>query len=209
MVCEPCTGFNFSSLCNSTHDSICISTCPRSWNLDQSTGLCSGCAPGYTVQAGVYECMQCPANHYCPGDNVDVMKACPPNSTSLPGSTIGTDCVCSRYGGYEGNIPFSSLFIVLSNNPNEPEIGNALGLVGCLKCRAGKYAGPSNNHSVCKACPLGTYSDAGADQCIVCSTDTPYTYAAGTDSAAGCHECQLGKRDSILRFCAFLCVIAY
>jgi hypothetical protein len=116
--CKECSGMNFTSLCNKTHDSVCIATCPASWTLDDNTGLCEKCIRGYFDEEGVHECVQCPANHYCPSKYKHHMRMCPGNrvlnSTSLPGSDIATDCICTRSGGYEGN---------------------ALGLVGCRACK--------------------------------------------------------------------------
>jgi hypothetical protein len=67
--CQECEGQNFSSLCDLTQDNVCISKCPDSWAVDESTRLCSKCAPGYhdVGIGGTLEeqCVECPANSYC------------------------------------------------------------------------------------------------------------------------------------------------
>ena len=68
-ACQQCPGQNFSSLCNLTHDNVCISQCPTSWEVVESSRLCTKCAPGYRQvdNNGTLEeqCQRCPANSYC------------------------------------------------------------------------------------------------------------------------------------------------
>jgi hypothetical protein len=170
-VCTPCNicaGQNYSALCNSTSDSICLASCPHSWILDNSTGLCQKCAVGYFERDAVYECIQCPANYYCPSKHEPDKQACPDNSTSTPGSHIATLCQCNSAGG---------------------SFGNALGLLGCLSCPAGSYAPPSSTSTPCSLCPNHTYSYAGSANCTACPTETPYTHRDGCGHESDCHEC--------------------
>ena len=70
--CQECPGKNFSSLCTVTQDNVCISECPESWDVHETTRLCSKCALGYydTGNNGTLEeqCVVCPANSYCEPD---------------------------------------------------------------------------------------------------------------------------------------------
>jgi hypothetical protein len=170
--CDSCSGQNFTFLCTRTNDSVCIETCPVSWSLDDDTGLCEKCNRGYYVEEGLDDCVQCPANHYCLSMHQEHMRMCPGNqwlnSTSLPGSDMATDCICTRSGGYEGN---------------------ALGLVGCRACKAGFYLGPSTTQSACEPCPSGNYSEPAALICQSCPDDAPYTYAVPSTTKDDCHEC--------------------
>jgi hypothetical protein len=176
-LCNSCPGSNFSSLCSSTNDSVCMGACPDSWLLHDGTGLCEKCAPGYFEEEALVECVQCPVNHYCPSKHKRHMQACPANpsrnSTSPAGSELATACQCNREGGSDGD---------------------ALGLVGCQTCKVGFYAEPSPNRSTCQRCPLGTYSDQPeALQCTPCPSDRSNTHRTGSSSEVECTRCLDGQ----------------
>jgi hypothetical protein len=114
--CTECTGELFGAQCSSTHDAVCMSTCPASWLLDETTRMCTKCRPGYydngTDAVIGDQCVSCPENHYC--ESKDNVRPCPdmreyvidgearPVPNSPPGSRQAADCMCNTYGGFEG-----------------------------------------------------------------------------------------------------------
>jgi hypothetical protein len=181
-TCQTCAGFNFSSLCNHTHDNQCIQSCPSSWNLDPVTRWCHKCAKGY-FDEGFDECTICPANHYCPSKSTNLPCSDQQNftrngtiyivPTSPPGSHLPSACKCNLQGGFQGI---------------------ALGLTGCTACGAGTFATPSENDNSgpCEECPKNTYADVtGAVSCTNCPNGL-FTHATGSQKESDCVLCDIG-----------------
>ena len=89
------------------------------------------CVAGF-INEGTLSCAVCPADSYCPGE--DVLLSCGLNKTSPPQSTSQSDCTCKS--GYRLN----------SNNQ-------------CETCDAGEYMDDATR--VCVLCPSGFFCADG------------------------------------------------
>ena len=111
---------------------------------------CSPCSPGfYKSTVGLQAC-----------------DSCPENSTSLPGATSISQCICPfGYTGLQGSV--------------------------CSVCPAGKYKNVLGS-SACEPCPLGSWSSTtGQSFCALCPIGKYLDYSLST-STRGCQPCPFG-----------------
>ena len=149
------------------------------------------CNAGYVGNGSVATtspCAYCWSSYYCPGGNSNVSYACPSNSTSPPGSSSITQCMCKPgYYGQNGRAcalcPAGSFCAsgALSSCP-----ANSLSAAGSsdsskCACNAGFY-GPAGGP--CVQCPQNSYCTGGSN--ISACTANAVTAGVQTVSSALC-----------------------
>lgn len=147
-----------------------------------SVDFCLECAPGKYSHAGLAECISCPSD-----------------STSPESSRVVQDCEC--VAGFTG--PNGGPCIKCEAGKFKTDVGNH----SCSLCYPGKYsvAIGSTTNSSCKDCVAGTYSHAGASDCVTCPEHSTSPVASerieacecvagftGPD-AGPCTQCAIGK----------------
>lgn len=149
-----------------------------------------GDACGFQCNAGFYregnECLMCPTDvlqESCcldwvaenEGENIEFCPyALSPGSCSIPGVQHGRPgCVCKA--------------------------GNYLQKNKCLTCEANKFTETDFNHTTCKSCKKGKYSNAGSSSCTPCPVNKYrenigisqcQVCEAGTSNQTGQYECE-------------------
>ena len=123
--------------------------------------ICTPCRPGqYKSASGSGTCLPCEAGKYQSSPNATTCTACQDHSTSPPGSTNASLCVCSP--------------------------GYTLNGSSCVSCLPGTYKEVIGS-SKCLVCDFGKYSNLSAQttaaQCNVCSQVSPYN--CGRERALG------------------------
>jgi len=95
-VCVPC-GFNYHRNGTGLNDTLC-DPCPPGMITPSSTSVSCYCKPGTFLYAPA-TCLECKPGMYCGGSDP---SECPRDSTSPPGATTRSDCVCQA--GFYGNL---------------------------------------------------------------------------------------------------------
>ena len=159
-----------TSAADNVDDCICHAGYTKTNPLDHIEE-CAECAAGkFKGELGDGECSVCLANHYCPAASITPL-ACPPNSSSVVGSSVIEDCLCGL--GFH------------TNNGQDD-------YYACVQCQAGKYNDHVNQTS-CFSCPVNTYNPSTAsddlNDCLACDPNS--ASAQASTSIEDCH-CNLG-----------------
>jgi hypothetical protein len=158
-------------------------------SLPDLSDACVACPAGsFKPGLGNGACAPCPADHYCPPASAEP-RACPANSSSLPGRGSPEACLCAVY-----------LVLIQSNDTYK-----------CEPCHADTYYArdPATSVGICPPCQPGAGSPAGSrsePDCVckpgfvvepyapdyTCSACSPGSYSAAANASA-CDACAPGK----------------
>ena len=164
---------------------------------------CVACPAGsFKTPLGNGACAPCPADHYCPPASAEP-RACPPRSSSLPGSGSPEACLCEE-----------ALVLVRSNDTYK-----------CEQCHADTYYArdPATSVGICLPCHRDTESRPGSRSkrdCVckpgfavetyapdyTCAACSPGTFSAAANASV-CDACVPGTFSGGAR--ATLCTPCY
>ena len=181
--CEYCDN-NADSPAASTVQSAC--KCNAGFH-GLNGGTCSECVAGkFNTLAGSHTCTDCKIGTYSAtvgATQVSTCLACPTNSTSLLGSNVSTDCVCSA--GFTGPDSETCSPCVAG------KYKRLTGSEACTDCKPGWYSTTVGaiRISTCLFCPERSYSLSGSSTPLAC-----ICIAGNTGPDGGrCHACGVGK----------------
>ena len=187
-------------------------TCPPQTTPQATTPVpvlpsdCVACPAGtYKTPLGAGSCVPCPADHYCPPASAEP-RACPPSSSSLPGSGAPEACLCSdglvlfpgngtykceecHADTYYARDPATSVGICLPCQPGAGSPPGSRSERDCV-CTPGFFVEPYAPNYTCSACSPGSYSAAAnASICDACALGT----FTGSSASAQCTACPPGS----------------
>jgi Tyrosine-protein kinase ephrin type A/B receptor-like len=179
------------------------------YNESVADGLANDCVacPAGTFKSplGNGACALCPADHYCPLASAEP-RACPPRSSSLPGSGSPEACLCADgfvlfpsnnsykceecyADSYYGRDPTTSVGICIPCQFGAGSLPGSRSARDCI-CKPGFVVEPDTTEYTCSACNPGTYSAAA--NASVCDACAPGTFT-GTTATVQCTACASGS----------------
>jgi hypothetical protein len=179
---------------------------PHNGSMPAGLNDCVPCDAGtFKTLLGNEACAPCTADNFCPPGSSEP-RACPMNSSSLPGSSSVEDCVCAdglvllqsndtykceecHADTYYARDPETSLGICLACQPGAGSPAGSRSERDCV-CKPGFFVEPYTNTYTCSACAPGTYSAAA--NVSVCDACAPGTFA-GSTAAVQCTACASGS----------------
>jgi hypothetical protein len=179
---------------------------PHNGSMPAGLNDCVPCDAGtFKTLLGNEACAPCTADNFCPPGSSEP-RACPLNSSSLPGSSSVEDCVCAdglvllqsndtykceecHADTYYARDPETSLGICLACQPGAGSPAGSRSERDCV-CKPGFFVEPYTNTYTCSACAPGTYSAAA--NVSVCDACAPGTFA-GSTAAVQCTACASGS----------------
>ena len=197
--CADCEGGKFSEAAAATAEVACVScpdntfseagsnalsACSCNKGFTGSDGTCSSCTQGkYKPTIGPAACTDCPEGTYSGSIAATTVTSCLPclvNTSSPPGSSTLSDCLCVP--GFTGN---QTGDLSLETPCTACPLGaykNISGASECVACQAGKYANVLGM-SACTICNDNSFSAAFSKSVASCRCNAGYTGAAGNCSA--------------------------
>ena len=153
---------------------------------------CSLCSAG-TYQTGhgmnsVMNCSKCPIDKYTISAGIMNESDCICNTGFFQNEkdNVCTPCImCHQNATDEGGCPFGSLFDNTICVCNSGFFGDGLADgFGCLACEAGQFLDGED----CSSCPIGSFSQKGADSLDSCLCNVGFFGSNGS----ACQECPAG-----------------
>ena len=168
-------------------DGVCFE-CPDGGFANSDHTGCYNCAAGTYLNNG--ECVECRAGYYCDGTG---MQICSKGTYSGAGAEGCVECNPGYTTNGDGAINIDGCNICVPGYYKSQSDT-------CSWCEAGYYCSGGNSKKI--ACPKGTYSDYGAEECTECEYGYT-TEGKGTGSSDGCNICIPGyyKTDGLCEQC--------
>jgi len=186
ITCSTCFENSFTLESGSDHVEDCVCNAGYTKDpvaIDPAYEICLPCAPGtFKNILSDIACEVCPNNNYCPLATITPIL-CPPDSSSVAGSSVVEDCLC--HTGHH--------------------INSATGVeYGCLECQPGTY-NDQVNQTECFLCPENTYNpnttSSSIDACLSCDPNSASALASTNIQNCRCNVGYSGIPGQVCKAC--------
>ena len=178
----------------------CPVLCPANYYVVVGSTVCTACPPNSVSAVNASTCTA-NAGYYINGSTTSPITtgACFQGGQCNAGTYVQTPCTalslpvcapCQSGLTYSSSVNSAYCSLCTSKCPNGTYFTSACTVtanVGCTQCPQGSYASLIGQ-TVCKNCPIGTYSAAGASSCTMCQIGA-YSLA----NASACTNCPAGS----------------